>query len=109
MVNLISGDSDSGRWTRSSRSSRSSRESMLSAEYLKQVVEQLRLEQHTRRMYHEAWVNFNDFLIRLDKWPDTWDNRLVLFVAELMDMSHPSSTISSYVSTVEAVLKEDGS
>ena len=104
------GSSD-GCKTRSSWSSRSSRESTLSAEYLTKLVERLRREKHkstTRRTYHEAWVNFNDFLIRLDKWPDAWDDRLVLYVAEIMDSMRPSSTIASYVSAVKSVLRDDG-
>ena len=36
------------------------------------------------------------------------DDRLVLFVAELMDTGRPSSTISSCVSAVRSVLKDDG-
>ena len=78
------------------------------------VVEKLRREWHrstTRRMYHEAWCNFNDFLITLDKWPDMWEDRIALFIADLMGEhgdGHPSSTVASYVSATHTVLKDGG-
>ena len=53
-------------------------------------------------------MKFNDFLIDLDKWPGSWDDRLVLFVAELMIVGRLSSTVALYVSAVKAVLRDDG-
>ena len=92
----------------------SSRDSTLSAEYLTEVVERLKRHKHrstTRRTYHEAWCNFNDFLIRLDKWPNSWEDRIALFIADLMGEDgdgHPSTTIATYVSAIRDVLKSDG-
>ena len=62
----------------------------------------------TRRTYHHAWCNFNNFLIGLDTWPASYNDRLALFTTHLIEMGHPPQTIKSYVSAVKALLKEDG-
>ena len=83
----------------------------LREEYLTQVSERLRLEQHkptTCHTYHDVWVNLNDFLIKLDKRPDSWDDRLALFMAELREENKPGTTVSSYVLAVRVVLKSNG-
>ena len=53
-------------------------------------------------------MNFNDFLVCLDKLPDSWDDRICLFVAQLIIENHPPPTIQSYVSAVKGTLRDDG-
>ena len=47
------------------------------------------------------------FFIKLDIKPDSWEERLILFVGFLIDQGKQSSTVRSYVSTIRAVLKDD--
>ena len=44
----------------------------------------------------------------MDNKPDSWEDRLVLFVGYLIDKCRKLSTIKSYISAIKAVLKEDG-
>ena len=44
----------------------------------------------------------------LDERPRDWDDRLVLFVTQLIMESRPGATIKSYDLAVKAVLQEDG-
>ena len=51
---------------------------------------------------------FNQFIIRLDEKPSSWEDRLVLFVGYLIKEKKKSGTIKSYISEIRSVLKEDG-
>ena len=62
----------------------------------------------TRRNYYSVWRTFNQFFICLDRKPNSWEDRLVLFVGFLANQEKKSTTIKSYISAVKAVLKEDG-
>ena len=59
-------------------------------------------------MYHAAWVSFNDFFIKLDRKPESWEDRIALFVAYLIDRKQPEGTIRSYISGIKSVLKDEG-
>ena len=74
-------------------------------------VEKLQTECYrdsTRKSYYGIWKSFNHFILKLDRIPCTWDQRLVLYVAFLIDCGRKSSTIHSYVSAIKALLLEDG-
>ena len=58
--------------------------------------------------YYTVWKLFNKFYLRLDNKPDTWEKRLVLFVAYLIDGKRQSSTVKSYISAIKDVLKSLG-
>ena len=58
--------------------------------------------------YHCVWRVFNEFFLRLDYKPKSWEDRLVLFVGYLVNEKKQSSTIKSYISAIKAVLKMDG-
>ena len=91
--------------------SSTSTSSTISASHLENVVERLWIERNrssTRRIYHCVWRQFNEFFIRLDVKPDTWEERLVLFVGFLVEDSKKSTTIKSYISAIKAVFREDG-
>ena len=72
------------------------------------IVENLQNQQHrdsTKRNYYTVWKSFNQFLIRLDRRPKHWEDRLILFIGFLIQNNKQSSTIRSYVSAIKAVLK----
>ena len=54
------------------------------------------------------WKCFNEFFVKLDEKPKTWEDRLILFVGYLIDKNRKSTTIKSYVSAIKAVLMGDG-
>ena len=78
---------------------------------IQHIVEKLKSEGHrgsTKKSYRSTWKNFNEFFIRLDVKPSTWEERIILFVGHLVQSKKQSSTIKSYVSAIKAVLAEDG-
>ena len=58
--------------------------------------------------YYTIWRCFNQFFLRLDVKPRTWEDRLVLFVGFLIQNNRKSSTIHSYISAIRAVLFNGG-
>ena len=54
------------------------------------------------------WKIFNKFFIRLDKKPNNWEDRIVLFTGFLINSKKQSSTVKSYISTIRAVLQDNG-
>ena len=80
----------------------------ISTAAVQDVVERLKFYQHrssTRHNYYGIWKNFNDFFIKLDNKPDLWEDRITLFVAYLIDNNRKSTTVRSYISTLQAILK----
>ena len=75
------------------------------------VLERLksrRNRESTRANYLAIWRSFNVFLIKLDRKPDTWEERLSLFGAYLVNKGLQSSTIKSYFSAIKCILFDDG-
>ena len=72
----------------------------------------MRSEKHrasTQNNYHTIWSNFNKFLIKLDKMPKTWEDRVALYCTHLVKtVKVQSSTLKSYVSAIKDVLITDG-
>ena len=62
----------------------------------------------TSANYFGIWRNFNNFLIRLDQRPSSWENRLILYCTYLVEKGTQSSTIKSYISAIKHVLRCDG-
>ena len=62
----------------------------------------------TKQNYYTIWKSFNEFFVKLDKNPTSWEERLTLFIAYLVDNDRKSQTIKSYISAIKAVLKDDG-
>ena len=102
--------------TRSSASnttmfSSSTGSSSISTAYFKEVLEQLKYQQHqpsTDITYHRVWTLFNQFYIQLDRKPEKWEDRLALFGVYLVKMKKQSPTIKSYLSAVKSVLLAAG-
>ena len=62
----------------------------------------------TRKTYYGIWRQFNEFFIKLDEKPETWEDRLVLFIGFLIGKNLKSKSVRSYISAIRSVLEEDG-
>ena len=83
----------------------------ISTKAIEHIVDKLRYENNrksTKKTYYNVWKKFNQFYIRLDKKPKSWEDRLILFVGYLISDNKQSSTIRSYISAIRSVLTEDG-
>ena len=89
----------------------SSHSSTISTDSMQIILERLR--SHTNRSsteqnYLGIWRNFNSFIIKLDKKPENWEDRICLYGAYLVDKGIQSATLKSYYSAIKAVLRADG-
>ena len=94
-----------------SRSDDSSSTSTISTTAMEQIVERLKGSKHrgtTRKNYLSVWRSFNQFFIKLDRKPKTWEDRIILFVGFLIESNKKSQTVRSYVSAIKSVLGDDG-
>ena len=65
--------------------------------------------QTTNDNYYGIWKQFNQFFIRLDNKSERWEDRLVLFVAHLIDTGEcQSPTLKSYISAIKSILASEG-
>ena len=77
--------------------------------YFECLLDTLRTKRYkgtTERNYHQNWTPFNNFLIKLDRMPETWEDRLIIYITSLVQVGHGSQTISSYISAIKAVLNK---
>ena len=75
------------------------------------IMDGLKNSQHrstTAAVYHNIWKNFNKFVIRLDYKPTTWEERVALYCAFLVDKGAQSATIKTYISGIKKILEIDG-
>ena len=89
----------------------SSNSSRISANSMNLILDRLRTHSNrtsTEKNYFGIWRNFNNFVVKLDKKPHTWEERICLFAAYLVDGGIQSSTLKSYYSAIKAVLRNDG-
>ena len=55
------------------------------------------------------WNKFNQFIIKLDRIPKSWEERTCLYCTYLICIkSRKSSTVKSYISAIKCVLRRDG-
>ena len=75
-------------------------------------MDQLKNEAHqdsTKWTYYGIWKTFNQFLIKLDKMPKSWEDRLSLYCAYIIGIKHlKSSTVKTYISGIKHILRTDG-
>ena len=62
----------------------------------------------TSRNYLAIWRQFNKFVIKLDVKPNTWEDRVTLFIAYKIQEGAKSTTVKSYVSAIKRILVDDG-
>ena len=93
-------------------SSVSSKASTISSKRLRMVLEMVKCNQNrklTMDNYLSIWRHFNKFLLNLDGIkPDTWEERVTLFGAYLVDEGIKSTTLKSYFSAIKSILATDG-
>ena len=78
---------------------------------LQQIIDKLKHQcnrHSTDKVYYQVWKSFNQFIIKLDTKPKTWEDRLVLYIGYLIHNNRKSNTICSYVSGIKSVLRKDG-
>ena len=61
----------------------------------------------TATAYLAVWHQFNSFLIKLDKKPKTWEERITLFAVYQIDKGIQSNTLKSYYSAIKNTLRLD--
>ena len=89
----------------------SSTTSSISTKNLENYVDRLRNNRNrnsTKKNYYTVWRTFNEFFVKLDRKPHTWEERLILFVGYLIEKKRKSATIKSYISAIKSVLADDG-
>ena len=85
--------------------------SAISTASIRHIVERLKMDRvrdTTKNNYYGIWRSFNEFFIKLDLKPETWEERMVLYAGYLADNQQKSATIKSYMSAIKSVLKDDG-
>ena len=85
--------------------------SSISTSQMEMILERLKSQKNrnsTMNNYLAIWRNFNNFLIKLDRKPDSWEERVSLFGAYLVDKGRQSCTLKSYISAIKCILVDDG-
>ena len=85
--------------------------SKISSLSIKRIIDKLVYQQNrssTTDTYLRIWRQFNKFLINLDKIPDTWENKTILFIGYKIDNGMKSNTAKSYISAIKRILQNDG-
>ena len=54
------------------------------------------------------WRQFNKFVIRLDRKPNSWEERTALFIAYSIEKGMQSASVKSYISAIKRTLIDDG-
>ena len=99
------------RQKRKKNSQAESTNSSISTAAMEDIIEKFRFKNvrnSTKTNYFSVWRSFNEFFIKLDREPETWEDRLVLFVGYLIDSKKQSQTIKSYISAIKLILRNDG-
>ena len=88
---------------------RSSTNSSISTNAVLEIVDKLRREarrESMRKNYYSVWKNFNQFHLKLDIKPSSWEERITLYAGYLIDQNKKATTVKSYISAIKAVLLE---
>ena len=92
-------------------SERDSNSSRISTHDINNILERLKNDMNqssTNRNYLVIWCSLNNFLVRLDTLPDTWEERVALFGTYLVDYKKvKSTTLQCYISAIKHTLKCD--
>ena len=62
----------------------------------------------TAETYLRIWRRFNNFVIQLDKKPNSWEEKTTLFIANMIENGSQSNSVKSYVSAIKRILIDDG-
>ena len=58
----------------------------------------------TMANYRRIWIQFNNFIIKLDRVPKLWEDQAALSAAYQIDRGAQSSSVKSYMSAIKKVL-----
>ena len=78
---------------------------------IQKIIDKLKCRQHqdsTSKVYLSIWRKFNEFVIKLDDPPPTWEEKVSLYGGFLVAHGIQSSTFKTYVSAIKKVLVTDG-
>ena len=79
---------------------------------MERILDQLKANPHrstTKKTYHKVWEKFNKFVIKLDRIPKKWEQRLSLYIGYVIKYKRlKSTTVKSYISAIKSVLLSDG-
>ena len=92
-------------------SASTSSSSRISANSMRIILDKLKTScrrKSTNMNYIGIWRSFNSFIIRLDSMPESWEDRISLFMAFLVNDGKQSSTVRSYYCAIKAILFDDG-
>ena len=71
-------------------------------------LKSLRNRSSTNKIYYTIWKKFNKFVLCLDVRPASWEERMSLYGAHLVDRGVQSATLRSYTSVIKCILTTDG-
>ena len=77
---------------------------------MRRILNQLENQKNknsTKKVYLNIWRQFNKFVIKLDPLPKTWEERITLYVAFMVESGMQSSSIKTYLSAIKSMLAED--
>ena len=90
--------------------SSSSNPSKISTSAMFNILERLKLNRNrksTQENYYTVWKLFNKFIVKLDKIPDNWEDRVFLFLTHMVLNGQKSTTVRSYFSAIKSILWDD--
>ena len=85
----------------------SSDSSKISTQIMYDILDHLKLLSKRDSMkanYYTIWKLFNKFVMKLDIIPSNWEDRIFLFLANMVNEGRKSATVRSYYSAINAVL-----
>ena len=85
--------------------------STISTTAVEASIDKLLMSRHrdtTKNNYRSVWKTFNQFLVKLYRKPQNWENHLVLFTGYLIECKRKASMVKSYISTIRSMLSEVG-
>lgn len=74
-------------------------------QHILMMIKGMRLRAKTRKLYRNRWVAFNKFLLQFDIMPKTWEERLHIYAAHLVDNKKQSGTVRTYITAIRQILK----
>ena len=89
----------------------SSGSSRISATAMTRILENLKIRRNrdsTRANYYAIWKSFSRFTLKLDEIPEHWEDRIFLYLTNLVREGKKSTTVRSYFSALKATLWDDG-
>lgn len=68
-----------------------------------------KLSKETRRKYHSIFEGMNMFVVKLDRKPQDWGDKMNLYLAYLSEVKKlQSNTLKSYISAIKQILIIEG-